>query len=215
MGGAQWGNTLKNPAEKTAQEAPTAPGGDLGFTEIPKDLPSTKTPQFHPIPINNNFSVQDNDLMSTNDDNLPPPESVYLNPKPECSWMPDYPPRTISNTNFSITSLKDLIPVRVSPAWGVVCGPQFFEDPTKFFKPFQLDQVHRGSYNITPCIKELLNCWEYIRVDYMCSNRFILESLCGVMFIECDEFKGWNESEDLYVWSEALSPDAALLILNL
>ncbi|CAG9579893.1 unnamed protein product [Danaus chrysippus] len=99
---------FENPAEKTAQEAPTTP---VGSTEIPKDLPSTKTPQFHPIPINNNFSFQDNDLMPTNDENLPPPESVYLNPKPGCSWMPDSPPRTIANTNFSITSPKDLIPL--------------------------------------------------------------------------------------------------------
>ncbi|XP_032523294.1 uncharacterized protein LOC116774683 isoform X1 [Danaus plexippus] len=88
--------------------------------------------------------------------------------------------------------------------YGKVCRvlgvPQFFEDPTKFFKPLQLDQVHRGSFNITDCVKELINCWEYIRIDYACSNRFILESLCGVIFIECDEFDGWNERDHIQIF---------------
>ncbi|KAG5863436.1 hypothetical protein JTB14_034522 [Gonioctena quinquepunctata] len=75
---------------ETLRDLSTSAVNVLRDTEISEETPedtllSTDTPHVHPIPITEIFSVQDNPSVPTNDENLAPPVSIYLNPKPGCS----------------------------------------------------------------------------------------------------------------------------------
>ncbi|KAK4872159.1 hypothetical protein RN001_016283 [Aquatica leii] len=54
---------------------------------------------------------KENLSVLTSDENLASPVSIHVSPKPGCSWMSDSPSRIIADTNFSIASPKDLIPL--------------------------------------------------------------------------------------------------------
>ncbi|KAK4880941.1 hypothetical protein RN001_004260 [Aquatica leii] len=109
---------LENPAERTTQETPTAAVALIPFietledfpisainslpvSEIPENaqpsyirvdtVPSTKTLQIHPIPVTDNFPIQENLLVSTSDENVASPVRIHVSPKPGCSWMSDSP----------------------------------------------------------------------------------------------------------------------------
>ncbi|KAK4878837.1 hypothetical protein RN001_011343 [Aquatica leii] len=97
---------LENPTERTTQETPTAAAVPIPFietledlpisainsvpgSEIPEDavpseeirvdtLPSTKTLQIHPIPVTDNFPIQENLSVPTSDENPASPVSIHL-----------------------------------------------------------------------------------------------------------------------------------------
>ncbi|CAH0720971.1 unnamed protein product, partial [Brenthis ino] len=94
---------------------------------------------------------------------------------------------------------------------------QFFDDASKHFQYIQMDLVHRGSFNNTDCLRDLLNCWEIIHVhmyivlvpmcnvkevfwslrpDYICSHWVIYESVCGLSRNDCADKSGTYENRD-------------------
>ncbi|XP_050357809.1 uncharacterized protein LOC126778347 [Nymphalis io] len=58
------------------------------------------------------------------------------------------------------------------------------------FQYISMDFVHRGSFNNTDCLRELLNCWEVVKPDIICNRGVVFESVCGIMKRECSEKRG-------------------------
>nr|ADJ58578.1 seminal fluid protein HACP040 [Heliconius melpomene] len=67
---------------------------------------------------------------------------------------------------------------------------QYFDDPSRHFQYLQMGLVHRGSFNNTDCSRNLLNCWEIIKPDLICSHWVVYESVCGVMHTDCNDRSG-------------------------
>ncbi|XP_069363119.1 uncharacterized protein [Maniola hyperantus] len=74
---------------------------------------------------------------------------------------------------------------------GSLVSGQYAEDVTKNFVPLTFPQVHRGSFNISNCVRELLNCWEVIKPDLVCTGALIFESVCGVLRHQCTDAEYW------------------------
>ncbi|VVC98737.1 unnamed protein product [Leptidea sinapis] len=71
---------------------------------------------------------------------------------------------------------------------------QYFEDPTKMFEPMEFDAVHRGSFNITQCIQDVLNCYAIVKPDEICSEySHTHASICSAMRHWCDDHHGYQE----------------------
>ncbi|XP_047539904.1 uncharacterized protein LOC125073209 [Vanessa atalanta] len=62
--------------------------------------------------------------------------------------------------------------------------------PPRQFQYLKMDYLHRGSFNNTDCLRELLNCWEVVKPDIICSKGVIFESVCGIMKRDCTEKHG-------------------------
>nr|XP_026499450.1 uncharacterized protein LOC113403198 [Vanessa tameamea] len=63
-------------------------------------------------------------------------------------------------------------------------------DSPRQFQYLKMDHLHRGSFNNTDCLRELLNCWEVVKPDIICSNAYVFESVCGIMKQDCTEKHG-------------------------
>ncbi|XP_030019588.1 uncharacterized protein LOC119188369 [Manduca sexta] len=67
---------------------------------------------------------------------------------------------------------------------------QDFEDPLKSFQPITLDYVNRGSFNISGCLNDLINCWELVRGDVICWHGRYFETVCGLSREYCQDVIG-------------------------
>ncbi|XP_046972984.1 uncharacterized protein LOC124539699 [Vanessa cardui] len=65
------------------------------------------------------------------------------------------------------------------------------EFPPRQFQYLKMDNLHRGSFNDTDCLRELLNCWEVVKADIICTHGVVFESVCGVMKRDCSEKTGY------------------------
>ncbi|XP_022837830.1 uncharacterized protein LOC111364984 [Spodoptera litura] len=68
--------------------------------------------------------------------------------------------------------------------------------PTAFYKTTVFEKINRGGYNITDCLKELLNCWEFIKPDIICiKNKYeqYKTTACEVLKETCDDYTGLIE----------------------
>ncbi|XP_028165897.1 uncharacterized protein LOC114356747 [Ostrinia furnacalis] len=67
---------------------------------------------------------------------------------------------------------------------------QLFEDPSKTFQNMTFDMVNRGSYNATECVVDMLNCWEAVKPDKICTYWYWYASICSIMREFCAEWLG-------------------------
>ncbi|KAF9421092.1 hypothetical protein HW555_002804 [Spodoptera exigua] len=76
-----------------------------------------------------------------------------------------------------------------------VTDGQNFYDIEEFYKPIVFDNLNRGGYNITDCLSELLNCWEVIKPDVICTYDKYLTTVCDLLKETCDDYDGLVEEQ--------------------
>ncbi|PZC76406.1 uncharacterized protein LOC124643615 [Helicoverpa zea] len=62
------------------------------------------------------------------------------------------------------------------------------------YKRIVFDKINRGSFNVSQCLSDLLNCWEVVRGDVLCAYDKYKESICGFFKDNCHDFYGKLDS---------------------
>ncbi|KAJ8705346.1 hypothetical protein PYW07_011173 [Mythimna separata] len=71
-----------------------------------------------------------------------------------------------------------------------VTDGQFAADVTRHFVPIKFDSINRGLWNATDCLTNLLNCWELVKADILCSYTKYKTTICGFWRDNCHDFYG-------------------------
>ncbi|XP_052745068.1 uncharacterized protein LOC128199468 [Bicyclus anynana] len=64
---------------------------------------------------------------------------------------------------------------------------QYHENVKLHYKNMSLGVFHRGTFDHSECVKELLNCWENIKSDIVCTFGIAFESVCGLLRQHCTD----------------------------
>ncbi|XP_060807052.1 uncharacterized protein LOC132903266 [Amyelois transitella] len=64
------------------------------------------------------------------------------------------------------------------------------ENAFKNFKPFKFDMEVRGSYNISNCVADNMNCWEAVKPDLICRSYTLYGSVCDILLEYCHDLTG-------------------------
>ncbi|XP_052752854.1 uncharacterized protein LOC116412820 isoform X2 [Galleria mellonella] len=84
-----------------------------------------------------------------------------------------------------------------------------FPHPSTTFEIMTFDQVLRGSYNTTACVKEYMNCMEVIKADLICLDGRLQNSVCAHIRDTCTQYAGQNFDRELHIFESVCeTPDA-------
>ncbi|XP_059062969.1 uncharacterized protein LOC131855687 [Achroia grisella] len=95
--------------------------------------------------------------------------------------------------------------------WGLqmYSDAQYSADPSMTFEIMTFDQVLRGSYNSTTCIKEFMNCMEVIKPDLICLDGRLQNSICAHIRDKCSQMDGHHFDNKLFIYESKCESDEA------
>ncbi|XP_026735187.1 uncharacterized protein LOC113499051 isoform X2 [Trichoplusia ni] len=71
---------------------------------------------------------------------------------------------------------------------------QVYPSPNGTFKFMKFEWMNRGGYNISTCLKDLMNCWEVMRGDVICAHAKHTQTICEHMKEECSDYYGYLDN---------------------
>ncbi|KAI5631341.1 hypothetical protein NE865_15951 [Phthorimaea operculella] len=63
-------------------------------------------------------------------------------------------------------------------------------DVSKTFKPIEFEWTHRGSFNMSYCSKQMINCFEIFEIQIGCGYFTKRSAVCDAMSAHCHDAYG-------------------------